>query len=295
MIEYAGRAAAQRRGVVLWVALLMIVSTPHAVAAGAGSRTLADALLRGAATVEPADERDRLDPDRPHFPEAATTVGTGRAVLEGGYTATSTGGALLSQTYPEALLRVGVIAEWLEARIGQSVLDEQRTVRGVATHTRGAQDLYLGAKLALTAQAGWLPTIAVIPQLTVPTGDTGASAGRALPGVNLDASWEVVRKLFSVELLIANNRVKDALAGSRHELATGLTGALQVTDTLELFGEWDAFYQSGGIGSAGSRHYAVTGLVYFVTPDVALDARVGAGLNNRAADVLGGVGFAVRY
>jgi hypothetical protein len=33
-----------------------------------------------------ANESERLDPDRPHLPEASTTVGKGRMILEGGYT-----------------------------------------------------------------------------------------------------------------------------------------------------------------------------------------------------------------
>src|SRR5258708_6959858 len=43
-----------------------------------------------------SSEPDRLDPDRPHFPEASTTVGKDRAVLESGYTFTKKGTSLLS-------------------------------------------------------------------------------------------------------------------------------------------------------------------------------------------------------
>ena len=38
------------------------------------------------------DERNRIDPDRPHLPESATTVGLGRAVLESGFTYNTSGG-----------------------------------------------------------------------------------------------------------------------------------------------------------------------------------------------------------
>ena len=53
---------------------------------------------------------DRIEPDRPHFPEASTTVGLGRAVLESGYTFSSDGSSFRSHSLPEALLRVGVFA-----------------------------------------------------------------------------------------------------------------------------------------------------------------------------------------
>jgi Putative MetA-pathway of phenol degradation len=129
----------------------------------------------------------------------------------------------------------------------------------------------------------------------VPTGSRAVTAGRVLPGLNVDCSWEVIKNFFSIELLIANNLVKDDMSGSRHELSTGLTGAFQVTKKLEAFVEWDAFYPIGGIGSAGPRHYAVGGLVYFITPNFEVDARAGIGLNHLSNDFLTGIGFAVRY
>src|SRR5262249_8832751 len=137
-----------------------------------------------------ADESAHLDPDRPHFPEATTTVGLGRAVVESGYTY-SRKGASFTQSYPEALLLVGVLADWFELRVGQNFLAERRSDGGPATSVAGAQDLYLGAKFALAAQRGMLPAIALIPQMTVPTGSAAETAGRVLPGVNADFSWEV--------------------------------------------------------------------------------------------------------
>ena len=94
----------------------------------------------------------------------------------------------------------------------------------------------------------------------------------------------------------ANNFVQDDLGiSSHHELATGLTAVFQLTKKVEMFAEWDAFYPTGGLGSAAPRNYAVTGLVYFVTPDLQLDMRAGVGLNHAANDFLAGVGFAARY
>jgi hypothetical protein len=197
---------------------------------------------------------------------------------------------------PEALLRVGMFADWFEFRIGQDTLHQRQTVDEVTTTASGAKDLYLGVKLALTEQKGWLPATVVIPQTTVPTGSAGVTAGRVLPGVNVDFGWEVIKDVFNIELLIANNFVQDDLGGgSHHELATGLTAAFQLTKKLEFFAEWDAFYPTGGVGSAAPRNYAVAGLVYFVTPDFQLDMRAGVGLNHASNDFLTGVGFAARY
>ncbi len=267
---------------------------PASNASAPSSKSLFGALLGEAPAAGEKDGEDRIDPDRPHFPEASTAVGKGRVVLESGYTMTRTGGAYLAQSAPESLLRVGVWSDWFELRVGENYLSERRSAGGITTTSSGLQDLYLGTKFALTEQKGLLPAIALIPQMTVPTGAGPQTAGRALFGLNADFSWDVVKDRFGIELLIANNQIKDELGGIQHQLATGLTGVFQINHSFELFAEWDAYYLSGGLASTSPQHYAVGGLVYFVTPDLALDARIGTGLNSHSNHLLAGVGLSLR-
>jgi hypothetical protein len=248
----------------------------------------------GKKETDQSGEEDRLDPDRPHFPEASTTVGKGRSILESGYTLTKNGSSLLSHS-SESLLRTGIFANWFEFRIGQNYLNQRQIVQGTMTSTDGAQDLYVGTKLALTEQKGVLPAVAVIPQMSLPTGSRAVTAGRILPGLNVDCAWDVIKNFFGIELLVANNLVKDDVGRTRHEFSTGLTSAFQVTKRLEAFVEWDAFYTFAGAGTVGPRHYAVGGLVYFITPNFEVDVRAGVGLNHLSNDFLTGVGFAARY
>jgi len=260
-----------------------------------GPSTLLEALQDSRAPkLQPSAEEDRLEPDRPHFPEAVTAAGKGRVILESGYTFNSKGGTLASHALPEMLWRVGMFADWFELRFGQSFLHQRETLAGVTTVASGMQDLYLGAKIAVMEQHGWLPAVALIPQMSVPTGARAVTAGRTLPGLNADFAWDIVKDFFSIELLVATNRVKDEGGSARLELATGLTGSFQLTKKLEGFIEWDAYYPTGGIGSAAPRHYAVGGLVYFISRDLAVDARLGVGLNHNSNDFLVGLGFAVR-
>ena len=258
-----------------------------------GPSTLLEAL-QGSRAPKPPGEEERLEPDRPHFPEAVTAAGKGRVILESGYTFNSNGSAFASHAFPEMLWRVGMFSNWFELRFGQSFLHQRETLAGVTTTTSGMQDLYLGAKIVVMEQHGWLPAVALIPQMTVPTGARAVTAGRTLPGLNANFAWDIVKDFFSIELLVATNRVKDEGGGSRLELATGLTGSFQLTKKLEGFIEWDAYYPTGGIGPAAPRHYAVGGLVYFISPNFAVDARVGVGLSRRSNDYLVGFGFALR-
>jgi len=129
---------------------------------GNGPKTLQEWILGTSGSKKDKDqfgEEDRVDPDRPHFPEASTAVGKGRAVLETGYTFTKKEASFASHSYPEALLRVGMFTNWFEFRIGQNFINERRALTGGTTSASGAQDLYLGVKLALTEQKGVLPAI----------------------------------------------------------------------------------------------------------------------------------------
>ena len=134
--------------------------------------------------------------------------------------------------------------------------------------------------------------------MMVPTGGSDFTANSVLPGLNVDMSWEIVKNLFSVEVLIANNEVTGKYVPEAHtshlETATGITAAFQVTKKLEAFAEWDAIYQIDG-SERGPRHYAVGGLVYFISHDLEVDARAGLGLNDRSNSLIAGVGFAVRF
>jgi Putative MetA-pathway of phenol degradation len=303
VIRPRGAGAADARAVRLALATILLVALPlHAQPARAGDasigapRSLVESLFGAQAGSRNEGEVERpIDADRPHLPEAATAVGKGRVVLESGYTF-SEKGAAYSQSFPEALLRVGVLADWFELRIGQNVLDQERLGPGGRGSAFGATDLYLGAKVVLTEQRGLLPALALIPQVTVPTGGRAVTADRVLPGLNVDGAWGVIDDLLNVEFVIATNQVADDIHHAPVEVATGLTGALHVTRALEVFVEWDAAYPSGSDRpGAGPRHSAVGGLVYFVSKDLAVDLRVGTGLSARAPDLLVGAGFAVRY
>jgi len=197
-----------------------------------GPKTLLEAVTGSDEANKNASDDERLDPDRPHFPEASTAVGKDRAVLESGYTL-SKGSSFLSQSYPEALLRVGMFADWFEFRIGHNFLHEEEKTGGMTAVRSGAQDLYLGMKFALTPQKDVLPAIAVIPQMTVPIGSSTLTANRVLPGLNVDMSWEILKNFFSIEMLIGNNEVAgkyaDEIHTSHFETSTGITAVFQVT------------------------------------------------------------------
>jgi hypothetical protein len=242
-------------------------------------------------------EEKRLDPDRPHLPESSTTVGMGRTMLEAGYTFDAKGSSFRSQTYPEAILRIGMLADWFELRIGESVISQRNSKSALnSQNENGVQDLYLGIKLALTEQQKYLPESALVLQMTVPTGARSTSADQVLPGVNYDASWEIVKDRAGIEIVLSANGLKDDVHHTYVNLASGVTGLYNLTRKLEAFAEWDALYPAAAVGPlTGPQHYAVGGLVYYLNDNFEVDIRAGAGLNEHANDLIAGAGFSVRY
>ena len=72
--------------------------------------------------------------------------------------------------------------------------------------------------------------------------------------------------------------------------ATGITNAILFRDWSEAFTEWDLYVPTQQ--SEPTWQYAVGGLV--ISHDLALDIRVGTGLNHAASGAIFGTGFAVR-
>jgi outer membrane putative beta-barrel porin/alpha-amylase len=240
------------------------------------------------------EEKKRIDPDRPHLPESSTTVGLGRAVLEAGYTYNTSGGFFPLHSFPEALLRIGVCADWLEFRIAQNITSQTVDDLGGGRSTiSGATDLQIGVKLALTEQQQCLPESALILQMTVPSGSKDLSADRVLPGVHYDCTWEIVKDFLSVETVVIADGTVDDRGHTFTSLGHGVTAVCDLTKKLEAFGELDSFYAAGD--SAPPQHYFVAGLVYFITENCEIDVRAGVGLNQHADGYLIGTGFALRY
>lgn len=247
----------------------------------------------------------RIDPDRPHFPEASSTVGLGRVVLESGYTFNGQGGSFHAHSYPEANLRIGMFADWFELRIQQNYLSQAQTVDGARSTNSGFQDLSLGVKLALTEQKQCLPESAIILQMTVPSGLRAFSSGRVQPGVNYDFSWELIKDKLSLEGVISANSSHVLASREEHpevgvsfvQFATGLSVVYDFTRNFQGFAEWYGLYAAGSGDEAdvGPQHYAVAGFLYYFSDNFFIDFRAGVGLNEHANDYLLGSGFAIRY
>jgi hypothetical protein len=240
-----------------------------------------------------------IETDRPDFTEASSTVGRGRIQLEAGYTFISDRNSGLrshSHSYPEALLRIGMFADWFELRLGQNFSNNRESSQGISSEFSGGEDLYIGCKLALTEQKQAWPETALILQMNVPTGHPDLRAGAVLPGLNYLFGWEVIEDCFDAGGSLQANRAEDDAGHLYVELAQSFTVGISFTERLKMYTEWFAFYPTSALSAAiGPEHYLNGGFTYLVTNNFQLDIRAGLGLNRAADDFFAGTGFAVRY
>ena len=230
--------------------------------------------------------------DRPDFTEASSTVGANVAQLEMGYTfihdndSVATG----SHSTPEALFRFGTHINWLELRLAANLLQEN--VGSVSNS--GAEDLYLGAKLGLTTQAGMLPEMALVPQMTVPTGGSVFTKKQVLPGVNWLYGWDVTDCLTTAGSTQFNLAVDPATGAGYTEWAQSWTVGYSLHDRVGMYSEWFALMPDNA-ATAQVEHYGNGGFTFLLNDDIQWDIRAGLGLNDAAEDYFLGTGLSIRF
>lgn len=239
------------------------------------------------------DLDEPLVTDRPDFTEASSTVGLGVAQLEIGYTYTFDDDGTTSEkshSFPEPLLRCGIFADWLELRVGWNYSDVEA---GQATAS-GGEDLYLGFKIGLTPQDGLLPEMAVIPQMTVPTGADAFSADEVLAGLNWIYGWEISDCIATAGSTQFNRALDELTNDAYTEWAQSWTIAYTLTDEVGAYTEYFGLYPTSA-DTAVSEHYFNGGFTYLISNDVQWDIRAGTGLNDAADDFFIGTGLSIRF
>ena len=244
------------------------------------------------------DEPDTIETDRPDFTEASTTVGRGRVQFEMGYTFTEDNDGVTrtsNHSYPELLIRIGLFREWFELRIANNMAGETLATGGISDSDGGMEDMYLGCKIALSPQCGWLPEMALMLQMTVPTGADDFTDDEVLPGLNWLYGWDVTEHI-SCGGSTQGNRARDDGGHFYTEFAQSMTIGYGLTDRLGAYTEWSAFFPHSALApDTKPQHYFDGGFTYLVTDNFQLDIRGGVGLNDAADDYFVGSGLSVRF
>ena len=235
--------------------------------------------------------------DRPDFTEASVTVGRGIAQIEFGYTYvydSNSGTSTRQSSWGEPLLRYGLFADWFELRFGIFPVQQRVTANGRSNTTAGTEDIMFGIKLALTPQQGCLPEMALIPQMTVPTGSAAFTADELLPGLNWIYSWEINDFISTGGSTQFNRAVVKSTSAAYTEFAQSWTVGYALSETLGAYTEWFALIPHSA-DTDRTQHFFNGGFTYLLTDDIQWDIRAGVGLNGAADDYFLGTGLSVRF
>ena len=230
--------------------------------------------------------------DRPDFTEASATVGKGVVQLETGYTYSFDGATgKRGHSYPESLFRIGILEDWLEFRILYNHTRESGFVGGgPAMASQAGDDLYLGFKIALTPQEDWLPEMAIVPQMTRPSG----TGGTFLPGLNWLYGWDICEWLATGGSSQFNRDIDGDTGRFYVEFAQSWTINFKLAEKLSMYTEWFCLVPAGA-DTSRTQHYFDGGFTYLVNNDLQLDIRAGVGASEASDDYFLGSGFSVRF
>ncbi|MCC6673154.1 MAG: transporter [Planctomycetes bacterium] len=245
-----------------------------------------------------AAELPPISPNRPTFSDGTTLVPVGHAQLETGYTFTkrSEGGVKTERhNAPEVTARYRAL-EALELRIlwaGQAWSETESA--GVTTRDDGGTDLGLAAVVPITEQDGWRPALALELVSTLGIGSSGFCSGHADPAAKL--LWSYGAGHLPEWLGVGGNLIVayPTEAGDRFTqtavslYATVTPGAGDTT----FFGEWYVITPyANNLDEAQSTDF---GVVHRLSRNIAVDARVGFGLDARADDLFAGFGISFLF
>ncbi len=268
--------------------LFLITFAPHSTQAGESTTKPNEqrgTLLNWASTgTGGPDLNAPLITDRPDFTEASVTVGRGITQIELGYTYIDSGDNDL-HSLGEVLLRYGILADWLELRLGFLPI--------VENGKSGFSDLYLGFKIALTPQQGLLPEMAIIAQSFAPTGSQNFRSNDWQPGLNWIYAWQINHFISTAGSTQINRRF-DNVANNFSELAQSWTVSFSLTEKVGFYSEWFALIPLSDSDSQ-NQHYLNGGFTYLINKNLQADIRAGWGLNENAQNFFAGAGLSIRF
>ena len=250
------------------------------------------ALFPATAFAQTQSELPELVTDRPDFTESSMVVGRGMLQVEMGVTLESDGEADERErplTLPLALIRFGV-SRRLELRLSTDgyVVNSIGTGPGKYTNT-GHADVEVGAKYVLWPTGKRGEALAVIPIVSLPTGDDDFTSGTVDPTIKF--TWAAdLPKAFAISGNVNISRLSDDLGRSYVEQV------LSVSVGRDLTGGWTAYWEVFGVmPHPDSNGWTVnTGISHLVGANAQVDFEVGRGVTTAATDWFIGAGVGLR-
>lgn len=237
-----------------------------------------------------------ISPNRPTFSDSPGLIPVGHVQLETGYTvAARDDGDTTRHNGPEVVVRYRV-SDTVEARLlwGGHAWGESDTGGG-ASRVDGGTDAGFAVLVPIAEQSDCLPALTLEAATTLGVGSESFSSGHADPTLKL--LWGYAGERLPAWLGIGGNFVVSYPTedGDRFtQPAASLFATFGDPDSdTSYFAEWFVVGRpANGVEATQSMDF---GVVHRLQPRIAIDARVGCGLDSRADDVFGGVGISFLF
>lgn len=229
-----------------------------------------------------------ISTDRPSFSVGPGTIPKGRIQFETGYTYSFEDAHpnVKTHTFPETLIRLG-LTDILELRVEWPNV----TFIDNGTNVDGLRDLGLGFKVQVFQQQGLRPRLSFAGRLSIPTGDEDLSSDRVDPEWRTIVTYALNERVGLFGNLNIGAPTSQGTRFVQVSSSLGLSGSLwhRLTGFVEYFG----LYPREAAG--GSGHFLQTGVLYLLSYNIQLDARVGGGLTRGTDDLFTGAGISWRF
>jgi len=253
------------------------------------SMLLAAMLALLCSTPASGQDTEPLLTDRPTFTAGPHTVAPGRFQIEMGYTFAESGDED-SHNFGETLARIGILP-WLEGRLA---LNSYVLLRSPTDDLNGLQDISVGAKAVVLRRpegsSAAVPQVALLFGADLPTGTSSIGANEMQPGVKATLDFNL-----SDRFVLASNvgwAYLHSDDGRFHQGSGSLGLGYSISGPLSAFVEWYGLFPENRGG--GADHYIDGGLVLLLGPNVQLDWRIGAGLQEPTPNWYTGAGLSFR-
>jgi len=226
-----------------------------------------------------ADSTVTIATDRPSVTASSTTVPQGGLQIESGFQATKSAGQWTLDA-PELLLRYGLPRE-TEVRL--VVPDYFLSLPVNKASARGFGDMAVAVSKQLGPVGGF--DLAVIPSISLPSGERPFSSGGYDPGLQLpwsralSTNWAVAGQLAAYWPTVGGTRNR--------------TSELTLLLDRQLWARWDTFieYAADVPRHGGSRQLLHLGTTYQPLPHHQIDLHAGFGMTQAAPSRFVGVGY----
>ncbi len=225
--------------------------------------------------------------DRPDFTESAEVVPKGWLQWESGFQFDRSGTSR-GYTFGAPLLRFG-ISKKFELRLATDGVVGQRESGDPLL--RGMADSSIGFKYKIVDESKWFPSFSAIPAVSLPSGHSAFSSGKADPGVKFALGKDVPLG-FSVSSNINYNSLSDGIGRYNQSAVTLSVG--------HAFGErfagyWELYSFNHDERNSGRMTVFQSGVTTAVGQNAQLDVSVGRRLTSVGPDWLVSFGWATRH